>query len=378
MKPIAIALNSSNYEPCSIFICTITPVDDHNQPNELIVNHQLSNKHDCALTSFDWSKAQKTQGNNKANHGRIVTCGEDCRIFVWTFQDASPSSTSTSSTWTATQVLLQHNISSTPLHCKWDPCGERFVMGMGGNHKTASIEICSYESRIHGWSSRQIGRKKIKSSVLCVCWRPLVNDNNDCDINKNALDLVACGGCDYRCRIFCVNKQPQNNNNDHEEIKFGEQFAEFNTNGKGWVIGIDWSGKHLAFASHKSFIFIVDCSNLVIESWSQSVVPIIIDMNEYSYLPMRCIYFLDDDTLVTGGYDGHATSLKRCTRTPDCKSLWKINKSSAGVSKRNMSESPIVSMSLMKSPFLKDDEKSYRNSLIVSGSEGYFDMLQFP
>ena len=363
----AIALCSSYYEPHSLFICSLQDGDvDHdtnNSKKQLIIRHELSGQHDRRITSFDWSLERQNQvspNHNGSNDGKIVTLGEDCRIFVWTYhakneEECNENTTKSVSTWNATQVLLQQSICLTPLDCSWDILGEKFAVGMGGNHRMASIEICSFDNG--SWSSREIGRRKIKSSVLCLGWRP--NFSTEENSKNSAVEMIACGGCDCYCRIFIVNNADCQINNG---FGFGEQCAEFDTEGKGWVISLDWSqsGKYLAFSSRKSCVFIVDCSGLhqskeTSNSWLQKLIPLKIDMSQYS--PMRNILFLNDTTLVTGGYNGEITTIELyCKDGATCEHELQTN---------NI-QSSIISLSTIE---LQQSEK-----LCVSGSEGYFDV----
>lgn len=391
---------STTYQPCSIFICTIEDKNDLKEKNNdqdtnveqsyLTVSYNLSGRHERPITSFDWSCSSNTNlhsDNNqqKDTHGRIVTCGEDCRVFVWMFQKTDNDNTnnskipSLSSSWIATQVLIQQNVSMTPLHCQWDTNGEYFAMGMGGNHRTASVEICCYENDRIGWVSQQIGRRKIKSSVLCVAWRPTHPNNNQ---GKNTLKFVACGGCDYRCRIFYANDEESVN--DDCELNFGDQCADFDTDGGGWVIAMTWSksGKHLAFASQKSCsIFIIDCSGLnqsrsKCESWLKGAVPTVISLNRSCPLPMCSILFLDESTLFAGGYDGLNVTLK-LDRSGNKWSIEEGNTPRSKSTNKPIKIEALPSIFCLKAiPFQTIDQQTQYYFISISGSEGLFNMLQ--
>lgn len=396
-----IAVCSSNYQPSSLFVCTlkydfdsykINEKKQQKQQHELIVRHVLTGQHDRPITSFDWSLSKNTQHFNTAgdegdkevysqspsnsvsigaNDGHIVTCGEDSRVFVWTCRiKVNGSDTPSSASWIATQVLLQQSLCMTPLNCQWDMSGENFAIGMGGNNRTASVEICSCENEVLGWSSQQIGKREIKSSVLCVAWYPRNGRKN------NEFDLIACGGCDYRCRIFCTEKSRKG----CRKINFGDQCAEFNTNGKGWVISVAWSssGNYLAFSSQKSCVFIVDCSSLnqssstLFESLIQNIVPIVVEMNEYS--PIRSILFLNENKLALGGYDGSFVTLEQQDERK-----WKVQVGSepkinhiSREKKHDSFKSSIICINSIQSKFKPQKEINY--SIVVSGSEGRFEI----
>ncbi len=313
---VGIAFWSSTFHPCSIFICDC-PIDELTKnniesktitnKNDFIVSHTLEGQHDKPITSFDWSKPSfKSKDNQRGeieDHGRIVTCGEDCLIFVWTFQK-------TSSMWVATQVLLQHRVSLNPLCCQWDDNGRSFAMGMNGNHKTTSIEVFSFQNDNIGWTSRQIGRRKIKSSVLCISWRP---SSSPIEELKNdtppSSSLIACGGCDSHCRIFVVESSDAVNK---KKMDFGEELAKFNVEAAGWVTAVNWSetGQALCYVTQTSAIYIVDCSNYLaaptIHTTVQPKPQAIRRCLEHcsSLLPLIKIQFLDEETLIVGGHCG--------------------------------------------------------------------------
>ena len=156
-----------------------------------IIDH-LEGKHDKPILSIDWSASGEDKTCNEYG-GKLVTCSEDCRAFVWTYDEIK---------WTASQVFFQHQlIPFAPMDCHWNDTGDKFVVSMGGK-KTACLQICSYQPDSREWTGRNVGDREIKSSVLCVSWKPK-NDNAD-------EEIVACGGCDYRCRFFYVSENHSN------------------------------------------------------------------------------------------------------------------------------------------------------------------------
>jgi len=158
-----------------------------------IIDH-LEGKHDKPILSIDWSANGEGKTCDKYG-GKIVTCSEDCRAFVWTYDELNIE-------WTASQVYFQHQlIPFAPMDCHWNNAGDKFVVGMGGK-KTACLQICSYHPDSREWIGWNVGGRETKSSVLCVAWKPK-NDLTD-------EDIVACGGCDYRCRVFHVSENCSN------------------------------------------------------------------------------------------------------------------------------------------------------------------------
>jgi WD40 repeat protein len=183
--------------------------------------------------------------------------------------------------------LEQATICFAALTCRWKQNGESFVVGMSGKQKDACLEVCQYQEMTREWRGRPIGRRKIKSSVLCVAFQP--PGNGVYIEGGEGYDLVACGGCDYRCRIFCVSTEQDN---------FGNQLAEFNTNGGGWVTGVNWSGsgRTLAFSSQNSNVYIVDFST------RDEVTPFVVSLQPC--LPLCDLVFYGEDQIIVGGYDG--------------------------------------------------------------------------
>ena len=187
-QKIEIAVVSS----CShskIFICNISPSNE-SETLETEILHCLEGLHDRSITCIDWSDQGRMVKEGSVNC-RIVSCGEDCRAIVWEYDQKSQA-------WRATQVILQHETNCfAPLQCCWDNDGSQFVLAMGGNHKSASLQVCSFDFETRQWVARHIGRRNIKSSVLCVAWKPN---------HLGTIDVVASGGCDRRCRLFSVSR----------------------------------------------------------------------------------------------------------------------------------------------------------------------------
>ena len=151
--------------------------------------YRLETYHDRPILSLDWAISNpKMKDNDGAKTCRIVSCGEDCRSFVWEFNKKDDC-------WRANPIFLEQNSASfASLHCEWNKNGDKIVLAMGGNHKSASLQVCSFHKNTNEWISTQIGRRRIKSSVLSVAWRPKKESHGN--------DFVASGGCDKRCRVF--------------------------------------------------------------------------------------------------------------------------------------------------------------------------------
>ena len=183
---------ASTVSPSSILICSISFRDGSDQICTDIV-HRLEGYHDRPILSLDWagSASGKDESYDDSMNGRIISCGEDCRAFVWKYDRDRK-------TFRASQVFMQqHATCFAPLYCHWNETGEKIVLAMAGNNKTASLQVCSFQAESKEWVARQVGRRLIKSSVLCASWRPTGSYTHD---------VVACGECDYRCRVFYVSE----------------------------------------------------------------------------------------------------------------------------------------------------------------------------
>ncbi len=175
---------ASTVQPTSIFICSVNLNDDGSDRFEIDIVDCLD-YHEQSILSLDWENVNM-KTNDTENHGRIVSCGEDCRIYIWQFNIKSR-------LWSPSLVLL--NKSCATLCCKWNSTGEYVALGMGGNHQSATLQLCTFHKETGEWVSRSVGRREIKSSVLYLSWRPN---------GSNIENFLASGGCDFKCRIFDV------------------------------------------------------------------------------------------------------------------------------------------------------------------------------
>ena len=283
---LEIALCASKPDPCSIFLYRVTIPKDQTfgtvKGLKWKLCHVLSNAHNRSITSLDWSNDTDSNSN-----GNLVSCGQDCRILVWKFNPSL-------NQWTASNVFLeQATICFAALTCCWNPDGKSFVVGMGGKQKDACLEVCQYQEMTREWRGCPIGRRKIKSSILCVAFRPTCYGDVHVEGGETK-SLVACGGCDYRCRIFCVSTQ---------EEDFGNQLAEFNTNEGGWVTGVNWSdtGRTLAFTSQNCNLYIVDFS-CIKSIRDNKVTPFVVSLQPC--LPLCDLVFYGEYQIIVGGHDG--------------------------------------------------------------------------
>lgn len=185
----------------------------------LKVLHSLNGYHaaNMPILSLDWCcNYEDTRHHDGCNNntteegyeydGKIVSCGEDCKAFVWSYDKCKRS-------WVASQIFLQeHSLPLTPMCCQWNQSGDKILIGMNGGSKTACLNVCSFNDDLKEWTSLTIGRNIIKSTVLCVQWKPKVSDSSSEE------DVVASGGCDYKCRVFRIaSKNSMDTSSDEKE-----------------------------------------------------------------------------------------------------------------------------------------------------------------
>ncbi|UJR36428.1 hypothetical protein I4U23_029151 [Adineta vaga] len=223
-----------------------------------ILIHTLC-EHLSRVLAIDW--APKTN--------QIVSASADYNAYVWTFENNS---------WKPQMVELQRT--NRAVCCaKWSPEENKFAIGSSDKN----VAICYYEKDQRFWAAEMI-KKKPKSTVTCIAWHP----NNQ---------LLAIGSCDYRCRIYsafikAVDDQPRISNWG-KVGNTGELLHEFQSE-SGWIHDVAFSplGDHLAWVSHNSIIFAVSAND-----------PLRITMEVTSYLPFRCIIFMNESTLIVGGHE---------------------------------------------------------------------------
>ncbi|CAF1072694.1 unnamed protein product [Adineta steineri] len=216
-------------------------------------------EHLSRVLAIDW--APKTN--------QIVTASADYNAYVWTFEN---------DIWKPQMVELQRT--SRAVCCaKWSPEENKFAIGSSDKN----VAVCYYEKDQRFWAAEMI-KKKPKSTVTCIAWHP----NNQ---------LLAIGSCDYRCRIYSafvktVDEQARTSNWG-KITNTGELLHEFQSE-SGWIHDVAFSplGDNIAWVSHNSIIFAVTADN-----------PSQITMEITSYLPFRCIIFMNESTIIVGGHE---------------------------------------------------------------------------
>jgi len=223
--------------------------------------HVLS-EHDAIVTSIHWGRETN----------RILTCSQDRNAYVWTY---------TNNEWKPVLVILRLNRSATL--CSWSPKEDKFAVSSGAQ----CVSICYFEGENNWWVSKHI-KKDITSTVLCVDWHP----NNV---------LLACGGTDMAVRVYSgFTKQIDNRQDIANGTAFGKKLP-FGTllethNMPSWVIAIKWSpsGGRLAWSCQNSSLWVLD---------AYTPEDHVLRHINFTLLPVKDFVFLNDDTIIGGGYD---------------------------------------------------------------------------
>jgi len=200
---------------------------------------------------------------------RIVSCSQDRNAYVW--------NQGSDGKWKPTLVILRINRAATDV--KWSPLENKFAVATGSK----LVSICYFEEDHDWWLSKHI--KKHRSTVLTVAWHP----NNI---------LIATGSTDFKTRIFGAYIKGVDKGNKSEvysakPIGFGEVLAEFDS--QGWVHAVAFTpgGKVLAWTGHDSRVTFADISGA--EPAVETV--------KLSGLPVTCITFISDTTLIGAGHE---------------------------------------------------------------------------
>jgi len=219
---------------------------------------QVLEGHDQVVTGIDWG--------HKTN--RIVSSSSDRNAYVWTLEGTQ---------WKPVLVILRVPRSATSV--RWSPNEDKFAVSSSAK----CVCICFFDQDNNWWVSRII--KKHKSTVLSVEWHP-----------NNIFILTACS--DKKTRVFSawtknIDAKPGDTAFGNK-LPFGEPLACYDS--LGWVHNAVWSasGNRFAFVSHNSTITFVDVSQGA---------PGVVQIVDIAFLPLSCLMFVNENTVVAGGHD---------------------------------------------------------------------------
>jgi actin related protein 2/3 complex subunit 1A/1B len=264
VERLAVCISAHDWSPDNqrVAICPNT--------NEIIIYRKSGNafepehvltEHDAIVTSIVWGRETN----------RILTCSQDRNAYVWTYTDNA---------WKPVLVILRINRSATI--CSWSPREDKFAVSSGAQ----CVSICYFEQDNNWWVSKHI-KKEFTSTVLCNDWHP----NNI---------LIAAGGSDMYARVYSgFIKQIDRKEDVAQGTAFGKRLPFGTLLGEwkmpAWVISIKWSpsGNRLAWSCHNSSLHVLDCETT----------DHVLNSCNYNMLPLRDFVWLNDDTIVGGGFD---------------------------------------------------------------------------
>jgi len=238
------------------------------EPKNWEKKHILT-EHEGFVSSVDWSK-----------NGQLVTAGHDRNAYVWEYDRNED-------TWKPTLVILRINRAATSV--KWSPSALKFAVASGAK----CVPVCYFEGSNNWFISKMI--KKHKSTVTSLAWSP-----NSKFLFTGCTDFKARVCSAFIAELDSKDEDDLSNVFGEKSLEFGEVLAEFNS--QGWVNSTAWSpnGFTLAFASHASTLTFIDLKDGKFPAQT---------INQPG-LPHLDIQFLDDNTLVAGGYDFNPTVYK--------------------------------------------------------------------
>lgn len=184
--------------------------------------------------------------------------------------------------------------------------------------------------------------------------------------------------------LKCVNYQ-QSPNSKLNEYRFGKQVAEIITEDKSWVTTISWSlsGQKLAFATHSSQVYVVDCICLERGEGVQRTLSPTLVLKES--LPLCCLIFSTDSMLLASGFDGTLISFEISARSTH------NDRGSEEKDSRKKNVMPLKYCASSKNPpigqgnisCLQKHSSRYTNAgkgsssfISASGSHGYFSLIR--
>jgi len=236
---------------------------------DVVPEKVYNEQHLQTITSVDWSPVTNL----------IVTSSQDRTAAVWRFDDASGE-------WKPEMCVLKESGRAATQAC-WSPDGSRFAVASG----TGAIHVCKYDEDQNWWLGKSI-ESNFGSTVLTLAFHP-----------SNV--LLAAGGVDNELRVFSTVDKKLDAKATAKAVfgdsgkppSFGQTLAT--AAARSWIEAAAWSpsGEVVAFASHDSRVSVMTMA-MGDNFGSFEVQPI-----RLRGLPLTSLKFLDETTLVGGGYD---------------------------------------------------------------------------
>jgi actin related protein 2/3 complex subunit 1A/1B len=205
-----------------------------------------------------------------------VTCGQDRNAYVFHLEKT---------VWTPTLVILRLDRAATCV--KWSPKEDKFAVGTGSK----AISVCYFDTENSWWVSKHIRGEKsgISSTIKCLTWHP----NNI---------ILAAGGTDCAVHVYSTFVKGIDNRKDvangtpfGSKLPWATLLATFPTN--AWIhdVAFSPSGFQLAWVTHDSFVYFLDCAT---ENHRVQTV-------RTSGLPFQTVIWAGENTFIAAGHDAN-------------------------------------------------------------------------
>ncbi|KAK2957125.1 putative structural constituent of cytoskeleton [Blattamonas nauphoetae] len=240
-------------------------------PKDWTLDKTLKSEHAQLITGIDWAP----------NTNRLLTCSQDRNAYVWLPPDEK------NPEWTPQIVLLRFSKAATC--CAWSPNEDKFAVG--GSEKY--IAVCYFEAEADWWVSKRI--RLHKSAVLSLAWHP-----------SNV--MLASTGNDFRMMVHSAAIKEIGETKSEVEgfppIDFcgkEKQPLYTHTISGSWMncCSFSASGRRLACCSRNSTVHITHFE----EGAPREFIVML------TTLPFSQLVFVDEDTIVCGGFDEKPTIL---------------------------------------------------------------------
>ncbi|EAR90136.1 actin-related protein 2/3 complex subunit 1A/1B (macronuclear) [Tetrahymena thermophila SB210] len=255
---------------------------------------------------------QTISGLSFSINNQLLSASHDKSILVWT-QDKNGN-------WTKQSVICENKLGC--IKCVWSPNGKKFAVGCG-DHKAY---VGYYDTKNNWWSTMAI--KGPKGSISALAFHP-------------SSKAIAIGSMDFTVRLITLNLeknyqshiedmvQQKNSQADIEQYKqlyidqlnqedpqYKGKFTLFDTYYEssieisqnltgGWIDSLAFSpnGQLLTFSVHNSSIFNIAITPEGKPTFNETPLHL-------KGLPVSCMLYKDDNTLIAGTYDGSVLQIE--------------------------------------------------------------------
>ncbi|CAL8463697.1 g3231 [Coccomyxa elongata] len=259
--------------------CTILAVCPNN--NEIHLYEVVSGENTLSRTTTLQQHRQLVSSISWNRGGSFVSCSHDSTAFVWSLEGDR---------WTPEPVFTRLKLAA--LCVRWSPCGGKLAIASGEKR----ICISHYEKEQKRWVSKPF-RRCHSSSVVAIAWHP-------------GGALLASTSTDGRCKIFNA-ALPGIDGQGQAPGAFGDVLIDVEA-GIGWGHAVAWSpsGCQLVVSSHGPALQFLcglygsSAASLQPEAAGRQLL-------HHVQLPLRCVAFLSETSVVGAGFDGQVFLFER-------------------------------------------------------------------